>query len=159
MVWSPKGFGFRRSTVSLAKGRGLNSEPSRGKKANHMNLEQQPGSAFVFLNIITVLKKTNSEAGKLNIAVHSGMQGVAGVQSAILFTLQMRLSYTMYSKMGLTAGNCSHLPTKASFPENSSSAPSLCPPPSSAHSLTLRPPLWGTISAQPPWLITQRLIP
>lgn len=42
------------------------------------------------------------------------------VQNAILFTLQMRLSYTMYSKMGLTASNSSHLPTKASFPESSS---------------------------------------
>lgn len=45
--------------------------------------------------------------------------------SAILFTLQMRLSYTMYSKMGPTASNSSHLPTKASFPESSSPPPSL----------------------------------
>lgn len=51
------------------------------------------------------------------------------VQSAILFTLQMRLSYTMYSKMGLTASNSSHLPTKASFPESSSPPPSLFSPP------------------------------
>lgn len=48
--------------------------------------------------------------------------------SAILFTLQMRLSYTMYSKMGPTASNSSHLPTKASFPESSSPPPSLRSP-------------------------------
>lgn len=66
------------------------------------------------------------------------------VHSAILFTLQMRLSYTMYSKMGLTASNSSHLPTKASFPESSSPPllPPLLPPPlpSSALSLTHSPP-------------------
>lgn len=35
----------------------------------------------------------------------------------------------MYSKMGPTASNSSHLPTKASFPESSSPPPSLFSPP------------------------------
>lgn len=66
----------------------------------------------------------------------------------------------MYSKMGPTASNSSHLPTKASFPESSSllppSSPHLSPPlPSSALSLTHSPTtffeLWGT-SPQSLWL-------
>lgn len=66
--------------------------------------------------------------------------------SAILFTLQMRLSYTMYSKMGPTASNSSHLPTKASFPESSSYPPSLCypaRPSSSCSSLTAHTAPWA----------------
>lgn len=51
---------------------------------------------------------------------HGKREGVA------LFTLIMWLSYTIFRKMGFTASNFSHLPTKASFPE-SSSPPSLPP--------------------------------
>lgn len=51
----------------------------------------------------------------------------------------MRLSYTMYSKMSLTASNSSHLPTKASFPESSSS---FCSPPLCSLPSTLEH--WGT---------------
>lgn len=60
--------------------------------------------------------------------------------SAALFTLQMRLSYTMYCKEGLTASNSSQLPTKASFPENSSPALPLSRLPSPLHHLKQ----WGT---------------
>lgn len=60
--------------------------------------------------------------------------------SAALLTLQMRLSYTMYCKEGLTASNSSQLPTKASFPENSSPALPLSRLPSPLHHLKQ----WGT---------------
>lgn len=106
-------------------------------------------------NIQTELRQTARQGlclyNKINswprpIKRSSKQQGVKSsqVQNAILFTLQMRLSYTMYSKMGLAASNSSHLPTKASFPENSS-LPSLptSPLPCSSLSLTLQPPLWA----------------
>lgn len=63
----------------------------------------------------------------------------------------------MYSKMGPTASNSSHLPTKASFPESSSPPPSLFSPPLPSppllsHSLSnYLFELWGT-GPQPLWL-------
>lgn len=63
----------------------------------------------------------------------------------------------MYSKMGPTASNSSHLPTKASFPESSSPPPSLYSPPLPSppllsHSLSNHLfELWGT-GPQPLWL-------
>jgi len=101
-----------------------------GRRAAEPRVRRGSQSASLPLNIIIIKERSGPiKHGGKQRGVRSGRG-----RSAALFTLQMRLSYTMYSKTGPTASNSSHLPTKASFPESSSLS---SPLPSSALSRSL----------------------